>query len=412
MQLVERHLIRKDDPRFAIIDRAAFASKNLYNQANYQIRQSFIHEGNYLPYAEMFHRLKHHDCYQALPRKVSNSILIQLHKNWLSFFEAMEAYRDDPSPFTGRPKLPGYKDKEKGRFLLIYDKQALGKRAFKKTGKLVPSGLPIAIATTIPDWEKIAQVRIVPRLDGYMVEVVYEQEEQRAEVDSTLVAAVDLGVNVLAALTSNKPGFVPRLVSGKSLKSLNQHYNKQRAQHQSRLSHENRFTSRHLDRVTTKRNRRVDSYQHTASRRIIDLLVSEGIGMLVIGKNPLWKQEANMGKRNNQQFVQIPHARFIDQLTYKAKLVGIQVIMQEESYTSKASFLDDDPIPTYQANHAQKPAFSGQRIARSWYRASDGQVIHADINGSLNILRKSNSDLLQLGRGVAGAAVRPRRLAV
>jgi putative transposase len=412
MQLVERHLIRKDDPQYGVIDQAAFASKNLYNQANYQIRQSFIHEGKYLPYPRIFQRLKHHDCYRALPRKVSNSILIQLHKNWLSFFEAMEAYREDPTPFTGRPRLPGYKDKEKGRNILIYDKQALGKRAFKKTGKLVPSGLPMAIATKITDWEKIAQVRIVPRLDGYMVEVVYEKEEQPAQVNQSLIAALDLGVNVLAALTSNTSGFVARLVSGKPIKSLNQYYNKQRAVHQSRLSHENRFTSRHLDRVTTKRNRRVDSYLHTASRRIIDLLVAEGIGTLVIGKNPLWKQEANMGKRNNQQFVQIPHARFIDQLTYKARLVGIQVILQEESYTSKASFLDSDPIPTYQANRPEKPVFSGTRIARSWYRASDGTIIHADINGSLNILRKSTSDLLQVGRGVAGAAVRPRRLAV
>lgn len=412
MQLVERHLVRKDDPCFAVIDAAAFASKNLYNQANYQIRQSFIHERKYLPYAEIFHRLKQQECYQALPRKVSNSILIQLHKNWVSFFEAEKAYQEDPSPFTGRPKLPGYKDKEKGRNILIYDKQALGKRAFKKTGKLVPSGLSIEIATKITDWEKIAQVRMVPRLDGYMIEVVYEHEIQAAVVDPTLVAAVDLGVNVLVALTSNKPGFVPRLVSGKPIKSLNQHYNKRRAQHQSHLSHENRFTSRHLDRVTTKRNRRVDSYLHTASRRIIDLLVSEGIGTLVIGKNPLWKQEANMGRKNNQQFVQLPHARFIDQLTYKAKLVGIKVVIQEESYTSKASFLDSDPLPTYQANRSEKPLFSGRRIARSWYRASDGTVIHADINGSWNILRKSNSDLLQLGRGVAGAAVRPRRLAV
>ncbi len=411
MQLAERHLIRKDDPRFAVIDRAAFVSKNLYNQANYQIRQSFIHEGKYLPYAEIFHRLKHHDAYRALPRKVSNSILIQLHKNWISFFEAMEAYRDDPSQFTGRPKLPGYKDKEKGRFLLIYDKQALGKRALKKTGKLVPSGLPLAIATKIA-WDDIAQVRIVPRLDGYMVEVVYEKEEQKAMVDHRLVAALDVGVNVLAALTSNKPGFAPRLVSGKPLKSVNQNYNKQRAQNQQRLSHETRFTSRHLDRVTTKRNRRIDSYLHTASRRIIDLLVSEGIGTLVIGKNPLWKRCANMGRKNNQQFVHLPHARFIDQLTYKAKLVGIQVIIQEESYTSKASFLDGDSIPTYQANHAEKPVFSGTRIARSWYRAKDGTVIHADINGSYNILRKSSSDLLQLGRGVVGAAVLPRRLAV
>src|SRR5947207_442013 len=111
---------------------------------------------------------------------------------------------------------------------------------------------------------------------------------------------------------------------------------------------------------------------NTASRRIIDYLVKGGIGTLCIGKNPLWKQEANMGRKNNQQFVQLPHARFIDQLTYKARLVGIQVILQEESYTSKASFLDGDPIPTYQANRSEKPVFSGTRIARSWYRAKDG----------------------------------------
>src|SRR5215472_17545973 len=160
------------------------------------------------------------------------------------------------------------------------------------------------------------------------------------------------------------------------------------------------------------RNRRVDSYLHTASRPIIDLLLSEGIGTLVIGKNPLWKQDVQLGKRNNQQFVQIPHARFIDQLTYKAKLVGIEVLLQEESYTSKASFLDNDPLPTYQADRAEQPVFTGSRIARSWYRASDGTVLHADSNGSYNILRKSSSDLVQVGRGGAGAAVRPRRLAV
>ena len=284
MRLVERHLIRKNDPRFAIIDAAAFASKNLYNQANYQIRQSFIREGKYLPYAEIFHRLKKHECYQALPRKVSNSILIQLHNNWLSFFEASKVYQEDPSLFPGRPKLPNYKDKEKGRNILIYDKQALGKRIFDKTGKLVPSGLPLEMQACRTTWEKIAQVRIVPRLDGYLIEVVYEQQTKAASGDPRFIAAVDLGVNVLAALTSNKLGFAPRLVSGKPIKSLNQYYNKQRAQHQSRLSHEKRFTSRHFDQITTKRNRRVDSYLHTASRRIIDLLVSEGIGTLVIGK--------------------------------------------------------------------------------------------------------------------------------
>lgn len=414
MHLVERHLVKQADPRFAVLDTAAFASKNLYNQANYQIRQAYTQKETYLSYVEVFHRVKGMECYKALPAKVANSILILLHKNWISFFEAKKAYQEDPSRFTGRPTLPKYKDKIKGRNILIYDKQALGKRAFKKTAKLIPSGLPIEIDTCVAEFWQIAQVRIVPCSDGYMIEVVYEQQEEQgqADVDPALVAAIDVGVNVLAALTSNKPGFVPRVLSGKPIKSLNQGYNKQRAQAQSRLSREKRCTSRQLDHTTTKRNRRVEHYLHTASRRIIDLLVEESIGTLVIGKNALWKQEVSMGKRNNQSFVQIPHARFIDQLTYKAKLVGIRVIITEESYTSKASFLDRDPIPTYRADQTNPAVFSGKRIARSWYRAKDGQVIHADVNGSYNILRKSSSDPSQLGRGVGGAAVLPRRLAV
>ncbi len=401
MKLVEQHLIRKHDPHFAAIDQAAFASKNLYNQANYQIRQFFFQEGKYLPYAEVFHRLKHHEAYCALPRKVSNSILIQLHTNWVAFFKANKAYKEDSSKFLGRPKIPGYKEKEKGRNILIYDKQALG--------KLVPSGLPIAIETTI-EWDAIDQVRIIPRLNSYMVEVVYQKAEEQAVIDPSLIAALDLGVNTLAAVTSTKQGFVPLLVNGRPLKSVNQHYNKQRAHHQKHLAKAKRFTSRQLDRITTKRNRRVNAYLHTASRRIINLLVQEGIGTLVIGKNPFWKQEVEMGRKNNQEFVHIPHARFIDMLTYKAKLVGIQVILHEESYTSKASFLDRDDIPTYDPKRAEKPHFSGKRETRGLYRASDGRRIHADVHGSYNILRKAFPN--SFGQGVAAPAVVPRRLAV
>ena len=129
------------------------------------MRQACIAEGKYLPYAEIFHRIKHMDCYQALPRKVSTSILLLIHKNWGSFFKANEAYKEDPTKLLGRPKIPGYKDKETGRTILIYDKQALGKRACKKTGKLIPSGLPSEIETQVK-WDAIDQVRIVPRLDG------------------------------------------------------------------------------------------------------------------------------------------------------------------------------------------------------------------------------------------------------
>jgi putative transposase len=409
VKLVEQHLIRKSDPRYASIDAAAFASKNLYNQATYQIRQAFIHEGKYLPYAEIFHRVKLMDCYQALPRKVSNSVLILIHQNWVAFFKANQAYKEDPSKFLGRPKIPGYKDKEKGRNILIYDKQALGKRAFAKNGRLIPSGLPLGIQTKV-QWDVIDQVRVVPRLDGYMVEVIYQKAEEQAGVDPSLIAAIDLGVNTLAAVTSTKQGFQPLLINGRPLKSVNQHYNKQRARHQRHLAKAKRFTSGQLDRITTKRNRRINAYLHTASRRIITLLVQEGIGTLVVGKNPYWKQEVELGRKNNQEFVQIPHARFFDLLTYKAKLVGIQVVLQEESYTSKASFLDGDPIPTYDPKRAEKPRFSGKRETRGLYRASDGRRIHADVHGSYNILRKAFPD--SFGQGIAAPAVVPRRLAV
>jgi putative transposase len=272
---------------------------------------------------------------------------------------------------------------------------------------LAPSGLTCLIPTKLTGWEKIDQLRIVPRTGFYVIELVYQQEPEPKAVDPSLVVALDLGVNVLAAVASNKDGFVPRLVSGKPIKSLNQFYNKQRAHHQKRLSKrkQQRFTSRQLDRITTKRNRRIQHYLHEASRRIMDLCVQEGIGRIVIGKNVCWKQETQMGKQNNQQFVQLPHARFIEMLQYKGKLVGIEVETHEESYTSKASFLDLDPIPTYSLKQQANPVFSGKRIARSWYRASDGRVIHADINGAYNVLRKSSSDPLQMGRGVGHLAV-------
>jgi putative transposase len=392
MQLVEQHLIRKTDPCYASIDAAAFASKNLYNQATYQIRQAFLQEGKYLPYAEIFHRIKHMDCYKALPAKVANSILILIHKNWMAFFKARESYREDPSKFQARPRIPGYKDKEKGRNILIYDTQALGKRHFKKTGKLLPSGLPIEIETQISRWEDIDQVRIVPRGSSYVIEVVYLAEEHPAPVDPRCIAALDVGVDQLAALTSNKPGFVPRLINGRPLKDCNHYYNQQRAHSQKRLAKQNRFSSRRLDQITAKRTRRVNHYLHTASRTIIDLLASEGIGVLVIGLNCQWKQEVTLGKRNNQQFVQLPHSRFIDMLTYKAHRVGIRVIVREESYTSQASFLDGDAIPTYDPTRKERLTFSGRRVERGLYRAKNGRRIHADVNGSYNTLRKEFPD--------------------
>ncbi len=402
MHLVERHVITRGDPRFVAIDRAAFAAKNLYNAANYEVRQAFIHMGMYLDYHEIHQRMKGHEAYHALPAKVAQWVLRLLDQNWHSFFSALAAWKDDPSKFLGRPRLPHYKDKQKGRTLLVYTIQALSAPALRD-GLICPSMLGITIQTRQRD---VQQVRIVPRHGFYVVEVVYECEPVPAAVNLALCAGIDIGLNNLAVLTSDKPGFVPRVVNGRPVKSINQFYNKRRAEWQSQLGEAN--TSRRLERLTTRRTRRIDHYLHTASRRLIDLLMAEGIGTLCIGQNPLWKQEAHLGRRGNQNFVSIPHARFVAMLTYKAELVGIQVRITEESYTSKASFLDADPLPVYGA--ADIPAFSGKRVKRGLYRAADGRHINADVNGAYNIIRKVAPDAF--AQGSRGCVVHPIRLAV
>jgi putative transposase len=403
MQLVEQHIMSKSDPRYQAIDRAAFASTNLYNLANYHMRQSFIHQGKSLGYASVYHRVSGEPAYQALPRQVSNDILRLLDKNWKAYRKALKAYYEDPSQFLGHPCLPTYKDKANGRNILIYDIQALSKNGLKR-GLVQPSQRGITIQTKHTNGE---QARIIPRKGYYVVEVVYERKEIQASVNPSLMASIDIGVNNLAALTSNKSGFIPRLVNGRPLKSTNQYYNKRKAELQKRLG--TTGTTNRMERMTIKRTRRIDHYMHTASKRIIDLLVSEGIGTLIIGKNPNWKQEAQMRKADKQHFVQLPHARFVDMLCYKAKLVGIHVVLQEESYTSKASFLDDDAIPTY-GKEEGKPKFSGRRVERGLYKASGKRFLNADVNGSLNILRKASPNAF--GKGGEAVAVQPGRLAV
>jgi putative transposase len=413
MQLVEQHVINRGDQRYGVIDAAAFASKNLYNAALYEMRQAFIHQGVYLPYEEMDTRMQSHEAYKALPAKVAQQVLRQLADAWKAFRKAKATYEEDPSPFTGRPKLPKYKHKTEGRNLLVYTVQALSKPGLRD-GLIRPSMLPITIETehTIVD-----QVRIVPRNGHYVVEVVYTKEPVQARVDPSFCVGIDLGVTNLAAIASNHEGFAPRLVNGRPLKAWNQWYNKRMKELKKKLPKADRErVTRQMEQITNTRNRRIDHYLHTASKRIIDFLVANGIGTVIVGKNPLWKQESGIGRKNNQNFVSIPHARFIDMLTYKAALVGIQVEVREESYTSKASFLDLDPLPTYKPNDEEQHVFSGKRIGRRnrLYRTKDGREICADVNGAYNILRKSKPDAFADAgaKGLAGYVVHPSRLAV
>jgi putative transposase len=405
MQLAERHIIKSTEHRFAPIDKLAFESKNLYNAANYVIRQSFLYGWGCINYNEMNRLMKSHQAYKDLPAKVSQQILMILDKNWKSFFEAIKAYKIDPTKFTGRPKLPKYKDKVKGRNILVYTIQSISTKQLKK-GMIKLSGTSILIKTKVKP-EQLCQVRLVSKCDSYVIEVIYNEPESTLDDNKFVVASIDLGLNNLVALTSNQPGFTPLLINGRPLKSINQFYNKRKAQLQSQLKG-CRKTSSRIQRLTRCRHQKVDNYLHHTSRQIINLLASRKIGILVIGKNAQWKNEIDLGKKTNQNFVSIPHARLIEMLKYKAELMGIKVMEQEESYTSKSNFLNLDPIPVYGNIGTQDVTFSGKRIKRGLYKTSSGRLINADVNAAYNILRKAIPNAFS--NGIGSCVVQPRRV--
>ncbi|MEA5577403.1 transposase [Anabaena sp. UHCC 0451] len=376
MQLVERHLIKHNNIRFREIDQMSFFSKNLFNCAVYLCRQAFFANQPIPTFNQIYHSLKNTNDYKALPSKVAQLVFKQVDKCFRSYQEAKKEYNLNPEKFLGKPKLPKYKHKQKGRNVLTFNNQAVSKKALKQ-GFISLSGLPILVKTKLT---QIEEVRIIPKNNVYVIEAVYEQEETTIEVNNNRMAAIDIGLNNLATVSSNCLDFKPFIVCGKAIKSGNQFYNKVKASLQSQLP-KNQKSSRKIESLTLKRNNKVDYYLHTASRFIINQLVSQNITHLIIGKNENWKQSINLGSKTNQNFVNIPHGRFIQQLEYKAKLVGIKVQMTEESYTSKCSFLDFEPIK----KHEQ---YLGKRVKRGLFKSKSGQTYAADLNGSLNILRK------------------------
>jgi IS605 OrfB family transposase len=236
--------------------------------------------------------------------------------------------------------------------------------------------------------------------------VIYEAEQVQYELDENSYASIDIGLNNLATLTFNQAGIKPLLINGRPLKSINQYYNKVKGRLQAILP--SNQSSRRLKKLCNCREFKINDYLHKASRLVINTLIHYRIGTLILGKNPEWKQEMNLGKKTNQNFVQIPHAKFIEMLSYKAKLAGIQVILTEESYTSKASFIDNDPIPVYKKGEKNQLTFSGKRVKRGLYRTACGQLVNADVNGSLNIMRKVVPNAF--GYGVEGVVVHPVRV--
>ena len=397
MQLVSKHIIDRNHWLYKRLDNLCFLSKNLFNYANYLIRQKFIISGEYLDYYKIQKLCQGKTDYLALPAKVSQQVLLRLHESWKSFFAATKEYNLHPDKFKARPKIPRYKHKILGRNVLTYTVQAISKEWLKK-GIINFSKTQIFLTTKV---REINQVRIVPKTYHYSIEVVYEVKAVTGSSSGVeWIAGIDIGLNNLATITSNLKGFGPLIINGKPLKSINAYCHKKKAMLQSYLKGE-RQTSIKINHLTHKRNVKVDNYLHNASRFIINHLAANRIGTLVIGKNDNWKQGINLGKRNNQNFVAIPHARFIEMLTYKAQLVGIAVKVIEESYTSKCSFLDNEPC----VKHSE---YKGKRIKRGLFRAGDGRLINADVNGSANIVKKAFPNAF--AEGIQGVVVCPVRV--
>lgn len=372
------------------IDNMAFRSKNLYNATLYAVRQHFFKNGQYLTYYTIQKEFQNNSQpdYIALPAKISQWVMKMVEYSFKSFFNANQAYKQCPSKFTGKPKLPKYLDKINGRYLLTFTNQAISKKSLDKNGLLKMSGLDNVEIKTNLKYSDINQVRIIKHNNSYVIEIVCTKQESELLPDNGNYASIDIGVNNLATVTFNNNK--PFIINGKPLKSINHYYNKNLAKLKSQQKKDNRTINRRKIRtLTNKRNNKVKDYLHKASHFLVNQLVSSEVNTLVIGKNNGWKQDINHGKKNNQNFVQIPFNMFISMLEYKCRLCGINVIIQEESYTSKASFINRDYIPTYGKVGNEKPVFSGRRITRGMYKTKDGIKLNADVNGSLNILRKA-----------------------
>ena len=368
MVLVERQIVKEKDYRYKELDNLCLLSKNLYNATLYSVRQYFFKTGKYLNYNEVNKEFTHSNNvdYKALPAKVSKMTQMLVDKAFKSFF--MKRKNGDI-----KVKIPKYLPKD-GRQVVSYTKQAL---SFKEIGYIKLSKTDIRIKTNIPK-DYIQFIRLTTFKKHIVIEIGYNEDVKMLDSKGRY-ASIDLGVNNLATVTSNVMN--PFIVNGRPLKSINQYYNKELAKERSKLSKIGLRGSKRVDRLHFKRNNKVNDYMHKASRYIVNQLVSQDIDTLVVGYNKKWKQDIKLSKVSNQKFVGIPFLKFVRMLEYKCELVGIKLVIQEESYTSKCSFIDNEEIKKHKD-------YKGRRLKRGLYRTLKGVIVNADVNGSYNILKK------------------------
>ena len=370
MQLTQQIIISNKSNKFAQLDELCFLSKNLYNVTLYHIRQYYKETGKYLSYNKLAKALSDSNNldYRAMPYAQSaQQVLRQVDNQYKAFYASIKSKKMQGK----KVRLPKYKDKENGRNVFVYTNQCVkvsNGAVYIKTKQETLSFKTVA--------DKIQQVRLVPKANHIVVEIIYNKECEIKQ-DNNRYASIDLGLDNLCTLTSNVSQSI--IVDGKCLKSINHYYNKTKAKLQSKLS-KNKHTSKRISRLTLRRNRKIKDYMHKVSRKIVEYMEANSLNTLFVGKNVGWKDSINLGRTNNRNFVSIPYNMLIQMLEYKCKLAGINFVIVNEAYTSKCSFLDREKI-------SKHDSYAGRRIRKGLFISNSGIMINADVNGSLNIMR-------------------------
>lgn len=385
-----KHLSKEE---YNILRELCHTAKNLANEAIYNIRQYYFTEGEYLKYENNYALLKDSPNYKILNSNMAQQILKEVDGSFKSFFGLLKLAKKGKYSFKDC-KLPHYLPKDGFTTLVIGFVRLNGNRlilpysnAFKKTNKPVEIKIP-----PILTGKHIKEIRIIPKSKArfFDIQYTYDAENIQRNLNKNNALALDLGINnLVTAVSSSGRSFI---IDGRRLKSINQWFNKENARLQGikdRQGDKRRTTNRQKI-LADKRNRQVNDYMSKAAKKIIDYCITHNIGTLVIGYNETFQRNSDMNKRNNQNFVNIPYGKLRSKLEYLCELNGIVFVKQEESYTSKASFWDNDTIPVYNVDEPKSYSFSGKRVHRGLYRTADGSLLNADVNGALNILRKSS----------------------
>ena len=416
MYLTQSNQIRNlSKLQYKVLKEMCWISKNLYNVALYNIRQYYFSEKKFLKYESNYHVCKNNENYKLLQAGVSQQTLKIADRSFKSFFSLIKKAKSGDYRFQDI-KIPHYLAKD-DLFVLILSTNAINikdgfisipfSREMKK--KYPDVDIKIPFPKRLMD-KKIKEVRIIPQYNGkfFKIQYCYESNINDLGLNKDNALAIDIGLeNLATCVDTNGTSFI---IDGRKLKSINHYYNKQKAKKQSILDKQNLKYSKSMIKLINKRNNKANDYIKKSARIIINYCIRNDIGTVIVGYNSDFKRNINLGKATNQQFTQIPFGALRESIKNLCDQYNINYIEQEESYTSKASFLDKDDIPIFNPSDDTKYKFSGRRIKRGLYKSSNGTIINADVNGACNILVKSkqNFNFEKLCIGLLASPIRVR----